>query len=112
MRFYSDVEGNQTVWDGKKAVPFVDGIIETTDPALIDLLRRCGYRNDGVQAFPVEHTRKPIEPAKAETVAPEIDIVTDWSEMTKNDLVKELVKRGVGFNKRQNKDELIALLEA
>ena len=112
MKFYSDIEGNRSVWTGSKSVPFVNGIIETTDPALIDLLKRCGYRNDGVQTFPVEHTHKPIEPAKAETVVPETDVVTDWSEMTKNDLVKELVKRGVDFNKRQNKDELIALLEA
>lgn len=36
----------------------------------------------------------------------------DWESHTKNDLVKELVKRGIEFNKRQPKDELIALLES
>lgn len=36
---------------------------------------------------------------------------TDWENMTKNELVIELVKRGIEFNKRQNKAELIQLLE-
>lgn len=114
MRFYSDIEGNETVWDGKKAVPFIDGVIETTDKALIDLLKRCKYRREddsgeteqrdtGGQAVEKEQVNEPIQDTKEK--------VTDWSEHTKNDLVKELVKRGIDFNKRQPKDDLIALLE-
>ena len=101
MKFYSDIEGNRSVWDGSKSVPFVNGTIETTDPALIDLLRRCGYREDEAngQAEQRDTERQAVEKKQ-----------TDWSNHTKNELVKELVKRGVDFNKRQSKDELIKLL--
>ena len=114
MKFYSDIEGNQTVWDGRKAVPFIDGVIETTDPALIDLLRRCGYREDEAngQAEQRDTGRQEVEAEQAnEPVQDTEEKATDWSEMTKNDLVKELVERGIDFNKRQPKDELVALLE-
>lgn len=101
MKFYSDIEANATVWDGRKAVPFVNGIIETTDPALIELLRRCGYREDEANGQAEQGYTKRQTAEKKQT---------DWSSHTKNELVKELFKRGIDFNKRQNKDELIALL--
>ena len=102
MKFYSDIEGNRSVWTGSKSVPFVNGIIETTDPALIKLLTKAGYRKDeadGRQAEQGNTKRQTVEKEQA-----------DWSGYTKNELVKELVNRGIEFNKRQPKDELIALL--
>ena len=112
MKFYSDIEGNRAVWTGTKSVPFVNGIIETTDPAVIDLLRRCGYREDEAngQAEQRDAGRQEVEAEQVSEPVRDTEETTDWSGMTKNELVKELVKRGIDFNKRQPKDELIALL--
>ena len=101
MKFYSDIEGNRSVWDGSKLIPFIDGVIETTDPAVIELLRRCGYREGEANGQAQQGNTKRQTAEKEQT---------DWSGYTKNELVKELVKRGIDFNKRQNKDELIKLL--
>lgn len=54
-----------------------------------------------------------LEPVKTEFDAvqdTEQDENTDWESMTKNELVIELVSRGIEFNKRQPKAELIDLL--
>ena len=102
MKFYSDKACNEHVWTGKRLVTFENGIIETQDKELIDLLRRCGYRKDEADGRQAEQGNTERQTAEKEQI--------DWSGYTKNELVKELVKRGIDFNKRQNKDELIKLL--
>ena len=47
-----------------------------------------------------------VETIPADTASREVD----WESMTKNELVIELVNRGIEFNKRQPKAELIDLL--
>ena len=102
MRFYSDKDCNEHVWTGKKLITFENGVIETQEKELIDLLTKAGYRKDeadGRQAEQGDTKGQKIEKKQI-----------DWSSHTKNELVKELVKRGIDYNKRQNKDELIDLL--
>ena len=39
MKFYSDIEGNETIVIDGKALQFVDGVIETEDTELIEKLK-------------------------------------------------------------------------
>ena len=96
-------KGNESIWDGRKAVPFVDGKLETNDKTLIAILDRAGYeRIGGVDDGKTEQRDTGRQEAEAEQ--------TDWKDKTKNEIVKELARRGVEFNKRQSKSELIDLL--
>jgi len=102
--FKAKTEGNEAIWDGKKAVPFVEGKLETGDKMLIAILDRAGYeRIEGADDGETEQRDTGRQEVEAEQ--------TDWNDKTKNEIVKELVKRGVEFNKRQPKSELIDLLE-
>lgn len=51
------------------------------------------------------------KPIIEKAIAPVVENTTvNYESMTKNELVKLLAKRGIDFNKRQPKEELIALL--
>ena len=54
MRFYSDKECSEHVWTGTRLVTFENGIIETQDKELIDLLTKAGYRKDGADGRETE----------------------------------------------------------
>ena len=101
MKFYSDKDCNEHVWTGKKLVTFKSGVIETDDKDTIDLLTKAGYRKDEADGQAEQRDTKRQTVKKKQT---------DRSNHTKNELVKELVERGIDFDKRQNKDELIKLL--
>ena len=71
---------------------------------------KCGWETNSNRIFKIHVktcTAKPVkvekEPSKPEHL--------NYDDMTKNELVVELVRRGIEFNKRQNKDELIDLLK-
>lgn len=53
LRFYSDIEANYGVWDGKKMLHFENGVYETDDQKEIDLLIKAGCRHDDIDP-PVE----------------------------------------------------------
>ena len=82
MKFYSDIEGNLSIMHRHKAVPFVDGVFDTDDNALIERLIAAGFRHDA----PVE-----VERTRAEVMA-------------------ELDALGIKYDKRMNKAKLTELL--
>ena len=107
--FKAKTEGNEAIWDGKKAVPFVEGKLETGDKMLIAILDRSGYeRIGGAEDGETEQRDTGRQEVEAEQAEPTTE--TEWNDKTKNEIVKELVRRGVEFNKRQPKSELIDLL--
>ena len=93
MRFYNDTDA--TIWDGKKTLKFIDGVLEVNDNQMIALLKGAGYKHDEGE------TQSTLD----------VETKDEYSEWTKNELVRELVLLGVDFDKRQPKSELVALLE-
>ena len=58
MKFYSDIQGNLSIMHRHKAVPFVDGVFDTEDNALIERLIAAGFRHEA--PVEVERTRAEI----------------------------------------------------
>lgn len=80
MRFYSDTAGTQYVMTKKGIVPFVEGVLDTEDTALINKLKAAGFRHD----------------------AP--------AEKTKAEIMSELDERGVKYDRRWQKEKLSELI--
>ena len=86
MKFYSGMEGNLSVRVGDSILTFKCGVLETENPDHIKVLKER-YQHDKQE-----------------------ENQTDYEAMTVKELVKLLVEAGVSFDKRQRKEELIALL--
>ncbi len=112
MKFYSDIAGNQYVRLESGLIEFKDGVYETEDDAEIAVLSKQ-YRSDsgGWQTEQGDSSRSEVEAEQKETETETEEITGDYSDLTKNELVKLLWERGIEHNKRQSKAELIALLE-
>ena len=106
MKFYSDIEGNQTVVVDGKRFKFINGELETKDQNVITVLSKL-YRsdNDGRQTEQGDKKGQEVEAEQTEE-----DEGIDFEEMTYNEL-KELAKaEGVAVG-RKNKSALIEALE-
>ena len=71
---------------------------------------KCGWKTNSDRIFKIHVKTCTAEPVKVEKEPSEPEHL-NYDDMTKNELVVELVRRGIEFNKRQNKDELIDLLK-
>ena len=69
MKFFSDLEANHALWDGKKMLEFVNGEFETSNPKEIELFKKAGYRAEEV-----------VEPEPAEPEDEEEDFDFDEEE--------------------------------
>ncbi len=106
MKFYSDIEGNQTVVVDGKRFKFINGELETKDQNVINVLSKL-YRsdNDGRQTEQGDEKGQEVEAEQTEE-----DEGIDFEEMTYNEL-KELAKvEGVTIG-RKSKAELIEALK-
>lgn len=95
------------------------------DPERIEYLRQAGYLNPDAPLplpLPVEEPMETaettlaeteeIEPVNAEST-PGLTAIADlnaYQLMTKKELFRELTRRGIKFNEKQTKSELIGLL--
>ena len=98
MKFYSDTNGSESVMYRGAIYHFQNGVLETNDKGLIEVLKKY-YKHD---MNPYEAPQGNVDEQESET---------DYDSMTKNQLVRELVKAGADFDKRQRKSELIDLLK-
>lgn len=78
-------------------------------------LYAIAIRLDRVIELLEDITTKPEPIIASEPITDKVEEVTksvDYSEMTKNEIVKILSRREVEFNKRQTKEELIEIAKA
>lgn len=81
---------------------------EHGDPARIEFLTEAGYLEDAPLPVPEpEHVPEPPVETKSETAVAETNTL---QLMTKKELEAELKKRGIAYNPKQTKADLIALL--
>ncbi len=106
MKFYSDIEGNQSVIIGDKVIEFKNGVYETGSDFEIAMLLKH-FRSDSSGQAEQGNAERPEIERKQE----EAETKAETKELNKNQIVKLLWERGIEHNKRQSRDELLALLE-
>ena len=94
MIFYQ--KGNVAIWDGQKAVPFVNGKIEVNNPDLIRRLKAAGYRSDDDGRHTEQRDEEGQEAEK---------------EPTFNELRAQAKEKGLTGYGKMNKAELLDALE-
>ena len=91
MRFLQ--KGNESVWDGQKIVPFVNGVLETDNPDFIARLEKMGYKGDedgeAVKGNPEGQAAKK-EQTFAELRAEAKGKIQGYGKMTKLELIEAL----------------------
>ena len=94
MIFYQ--KGNGMIWDGQKAVPFINGKMDINNPDLIGRLKAAGYRSDDDG----RHTEQGDEEG------PEIE-----TEQTVKELRAQAKEKGMKGYGKMNKAELLNALK-
>ena len=97
MKFYSDIEGNVTVWIGRP-LRFNDGIYLTDNPEEIKRLKELGYRSDSDGQAEQRNTERQATK-------------TEPTEITKEEIIKALESKGIKHDKRNKKAVLYKLLK-
>lgn len=89
MKFYSELQCNESVLIGDDIITFDSGVYETEKEKEIETLQKF-YKFDGVAISEKE---------------------TTTAELTKAQIVEQLKANGVEFDARQNKETLLELLK-
>ena len=94
MLFKQKGKGKELIWDGQKAVPFTNGVLETSDPQLIAQMQKSGYE----------------EVDDGETIQGDTEGQEAEKEPTFNELRQEAKAREIEGYSKMNKAELIEAL--
>lgn len=99
MKFYSGMEANHGVWDGRKMIDFIRGVYVATDPKEIELLKSLGYKHD-----PQPYPSTPKVPDIPDTPKPTMT-------MNKKQLLAIASGRGVAVSEEMTKSEILDMIE-